>query len=396
MRLIGFFPRRSSINPDILALSDPRRDYPEIRNGAWRLLAAGAIGDILAASYSQLIVDEYQDCSIPQHGIISHAATWLPTCVLGDPMQAIFGFLGNELVHWDDQVCAYFPISGELTIPWRWRNAGTESFGEWLLDVRRNLANDRSIDLRRAPPEVTWVPLDGSDDRRRQISAGCTRAPERDGTVLIVGDSRRPGSQREFAGQIPGAVTVEAVDLRDLVDFAKSLDFQRPDALNRVINFAASVMTNVGPSDLMKRLDVLMRRTGRKEATETEQAAIHFQATPSAKAAVDLLVAIGKDAGVRAHRPAVLRACIRALNSCDGTGENSFYESAIRAREQSRLLGRPLDRRVVGSTLLLKGLEADVAVILDAGQLDAKHLYVAMTRGAKRLIICSKNPVLNG
>jgi DNA helicase-2/ATP-dependent DNA helicase PcrA len=256
--------------------------------------------------------------------------------------------------------------------------------------------NGESIDLRKAPPEVTWIHLDGSDDRRLQISAGCTRAPERDGTVLIVGDSRRPASQREFASQIPGAVTVEAVDLRDLVDFAQSLDFQRPDAFNRVIKFAASVMTNVGPSDLVKRLDVLMRGTGRKEATETEQAAMRFQAAPSPKATVDLLVAIGRDAGVRAHRPAVLRGCIRALNSCDDTEGNSFYESAIRAREQSRLLGRPLDRRVVGSTLLLKGLEADVAVILDAGELDSKHLYVAMTRGAKRLVVCSKSPVLNG
>jgi DNA helicase-2/ATP-dependent DNA helicase PcrA len=53
-----------------------------------------------------------------------------------------------------------------------------------------------------------------------------------------------------------------------------------------------------------------------------------------------------------------------------------------------------LDKRVVGSTLLLKGLEADVGVILDADELDAHHLYVAMTRGAKRLIICSRSPIL--
>jgi DNA helicase-2/ATP-dependent DNA helicase PcrA len=45
---------------------------------------------------------------------------------------------------------------------------------------------------------------------------------------------------------------------------------------------------------------------------------------------------------------------------------------------------------------LLKGLEADVAVILDAGNFNAQHLYVAMTRGAKRLVICSRSPILNG
>jgi DNA helicase-2/ATP-dependent DNA helicase PcrA len=64
-------------------------------------------------------------------------------------------------------------------------------------------------------------------------------------------------------------------------------------------------------------------------------------------------------------------------------------------REQNRLIGRPLPKRAVGSTLLLKGLEAEVAVVLDAGTLDARNLYVAITRGSKKLIVCSESPVLN-
>ena len=112
-------------------------------------------------------------------------------------------------------------------------------------------------------------------------------------------------------------------------------------------------------------------------------------------AAVDLLVEIGKGAGVNAHRPAVLRACIKALELCDGTKGVSFHEAAIRVREQNRLVGRPLPRRAVGSTLLLKGLEAEVAVILDAGALDARNLYVAMTRGSKNLTVCASSAILN-
>ena len=112
-------------------------------------------------------------------------------------------------------------------------------------------------------------------------------------------------------------------------------------------------------------------------------------------ATVELLVEIGKDAGVRTHRPAVLRAGIKALQSCDGSEGSSFYEAAMRSREQNRLLGRPLPKRAVGSTLLLKGLEADVSVILDAGDLDARNLYVAMTRGSKRLIVCSNTAILS-
>jgi DNA helicase-2/ATP-dependent DNA helicase PcrA len=79
---------------------------------------------------------------------------------------------------------------------------------------------------------------------------------------------------------------------------------------------------------------------------------------------------------------------------CDGSGELSFHEAAIRMREENRLIGRPLPKRAVGSTLLLKGLEAEVAVVLNAGGLDARNLYVAMTRGSKALTVCSQTPIL--
>lgn len=42
----------------------------------------------------------------------------------------------------------------------------------------------------------------------------------------------------------------------------------------------------------------------------------------------------------------------------------------------------------------MKGLEADVAVILHPELMDACNLYVALTRGAKRILVCSMNNVL--
>jgi|SRR5271165_2922026 len=394
IRLIGMFPIRSEIDSDILKLENPRNNYPAIRKAAAKLLKAGHVLDILAASYGRLIVDEYQDCSILQHAIVYYAAPALPVCVLGDPMQAIFGWPGNELADWDKHVCAHFPLAGELTTPWRWKNANTDRFGHWLLDVRRALIDGTAFDLRSAPPEVSWVHLDGSENRVHQLRAASTKAPDRDGTVLIIGRSTSPPSQQEFASQTPGAVTVEAVDLKDLVQFSRDLDFGRPDALARVVSFAGSVMTNVGAADLLRRVDILERGTGRREPSSVERAAIEFKAAPSPAATVELLVEISKDAGVRTHRPAVLRAGIKALQSCNESEGNSFYEAAVRCREQNRLLGRPLPKRAVGSTLLLKGLEADVSVVLDASDLDARNLYVAMTRGSKRLVVCSDTATL--
>ena len=395
MRLISMFPARSAHNADLLQLAQPRTDYPNIRVAAAKLLQAGHVNDILAASYARLIVDEYQDCSIRQHTVAAYAAETLPSCVLGDPMQAIFGFGGDDLAKWDDDVLAYFPLAGELDTPWRWINAGAEPLGRWLLDVRGKLLRGEPIDLRTAPDGVSWVELDGTEDHQRRLRAARVRPTDGQGCVLIIGDSTNPDGQRQFASQTPGAITVEAVDLRDLVAFARAFDLDAPDALERLANFAQSVMRNVGAADLVRRVQSLIRGTARNPPTDVEAIALAFARAPSHRAAVDLLVEINKEAGVSAHRPAVLRACIKALQLCGGTDGLSFHDAAVRMREQNRLVGRPLPRRAVGSTLLLKGLEAEVAVILNAGALDARNLYVAMTRGSKALTVCAPSPILN-
>jgi DNA helicase IV len=83
------------------------------------------------------------------------------------------------------------------------------------------------------------------------------------------------------------------------------------------------------------------------------------------------------------------------MQLCQRNVDLTFAEAAVRIREQNRILGRPLPKRAVGSTLLLKGLEADVTVILNASDLDARNLYVAMTRGCRRLVICSRSHILS-
>lgn len=394
MRLISTFPQRSAHDPGLLNLTNPATDYPNTRVAAAELLKAGYINDVVAASYDRLIVDEYQDCSVRQHAMVAHAAQMLPTCVLGDPLQAIFGFGVDDLAGWDD-VTKYFPVVGQLNTPWRWINAGAEPLGRWLLEVRERLLRGEAIDLRQAPAGVTWVELDGSDDYARRLAAARVRGPGRDPVVLIIGDSTNPASQRQFASQTPGAVTVEAVDLRDLVTFARRFDLKVSNALDQLASFAESVMTNVGAADYVARVRAIGVAGPGAAVSDAERTGAEFVRRPSYLTAVDVLVEISKQGGVRTHRPAVLRACIRALQLCHGTEGLSLHDAAIRMREQNRLVGRPLPRRAVGSTLLLKGLEGDIAVVLNAAALDAPNLYVAITRGSKGLVVCSPKPVLD-
>jgi hypothetical protein len=392
MRLIGTFPQRSGHPPDLLALRTPRTDYPAIRQAALGLLASGDLDDVISASYARLIVDEYQDCIQPQHQLVCQLSQRLPTCVLGDPMQAIFGFAGR-LAHWTRDTCQHFPPAGQLQTPWRWRNAGTEPFGQWLLQVRERLSQGQGIDLRAVPPEVRWVQMGHADDYQRQLEAARTPPVSRDGGVLILGQSTNPDSHGQIASQTPGASAIEGVELKTLVAFANTLALGAPNVLEVLIGFGQGVLTRTDTGDLLRRINVLRGGTARTPPTPLEALAMRFAAAPSYRAAADVLEGMKRQPNARAHRPAAFYGALKALRLADER-DILLAESALAVREEYRYAGRTLPARAVGSTLLLKGLEAEVAVILNADDLDAVNLYVAMTRGSKRLVICSRRAVL--
>lgn len=394
LRTLKTFPARSEIDVDHLDLADPRNHYPAIKRAAAALLAGTHIDDILDASYSRVIVDEYQDCGSEQHRMVCHMSTVLPAVVLGDPMQEIFSWQGTH-PSWHDDICTIFQPAGELVTPWRWIRAGAEAFGRWLLEARKILMAGDQIDLRGAPPEVEWVHLDGVDDDEKQRKACLAKSPQPRGDVLIMAAGVQRDRQREIARQTPGAVTVENVDLTDLIDFAGSIDLDQPGHLKTVLDFASAVTTNVEGTELIRRIGVLERGAGRKEATTAETAAMDYKRTGSAEDLTRLLLALENKPGARTFRPEILRTCLQALRSCGPAGQDTFLDAALRIREQSRMIGRRVPPRAVGSPLLLKGLEADVAVILNAAEFDrmrsrnTKNLYVAITRGSRKLIVCS-------
>lgn len=71
----------------------------------------------------------------------------------------------------------------------------------------------------------------------------------------------------------------------------------------------------------------------------------------------------------------------------------TFHEAAIKVREPGQVAGRIVPGRAIGGTLTLNGLEADIVVVLDAKPITLGTYMLTMTRGAKRLVICSREPV---
>ena len=83
------------------------------------------------------------------------------------------------------------------------------------------------------------------------------------------------------------------------------------------------------------------------------------------------------------------------MGSLDDLDVRSGIQAVGLGSEENRAIGRQLPKRAIGSTLLLKGLEADHVIVLNADSLDAANFYVAITRGAKSITSCSSRSCLD-
>ena len=103
------------------------------------------------------------------------------------------------------------------------------------------------------------------------------------------------------------------------------------------------------------------------------------------------------DADRRVYRYSAFNLLLEGLMVAT-QADKGLVETIAALREQRRHAGRIVPTKAVGSTLLLKGLEAHHAVILDADRpgnaMSRAHLYVALSRGARSIHVFSRSPVL--
>ncbi|WP_306015852.1 UvrD-helicase domain-containing protein [Oceanicaulis sp. MMSF_3324] len=394
LRMLHAFPMRSGIDSRHLLLKSPKYDYPAMREGVLNILRGQHLNDLLNSNYSMLIVDEYQDCSPAQHETVVLLAEQLKTVVLGDPLQAIFDFTPEGVVDWEHDVSEAFPEIGTLDRPWRWVLAGNEELGAWLLEVRRELLKGNKIDLRNSPDCVEWVQLCGdSEDRERRLRAANTRPQTKGGGSLIM--AKWPQDQSRFAREIPGATKVENTDLSDLANFAESFNPAAKGAAGSLLELATTMMTGVDRSALAARIKSISDKTNRNPPSDLELAIIDFLKSPSYGKGAGILSECSRQGGTRVFRQEMLRAAIEVLNRAEMSGGKALNELFVELRDKARIRGRAIPTKAVGSTLLFKGLEAEVSIILEPEAMEhERDLYVALTRGSKKLVVCSKTPLL--
>lgn len=396
VRIASSFSQNCHITSPV---ENSRAYYPELRNVVSHYLASGSLHDAIRASYSRLIVDEYQDCNQEQHSIVSSIAECIPTIVLGDPMQLIFNFRGSIIPDWQSQILNSFPLITTLNTPWRWLNAQNQELGEWILECRRRLLAGQNIELSHSPGSVAHIQLTQNHQQNMRLKSNAQyqiRNTYPQDSLLVIGDSINANSRHLYASQNNGIDVVEPVDLRDLVAFAGQLDLEVGDVLSSSIIVAfGSMVTGMGASTWGPRLRSIVAGTNRNVPTPTEAALVAFIHSKSPSELVRFMRAIEEDNVFRVYRRAAFTALKRAVDSVSCSDSLSYKEAMERSRENLRQRG---DSRVpniaIGSTLLLKGLEADHCLIIDTNNMNSQNLYVALSRGAKTISIASQSNIL--
>lgn len=352
---------------------------------------------VVKASYAGVYVDEYQDCSDFQHGLVCAMADFLPSRILGDPMQAIFDFDDGKPVDWDASVYPHFTCLGQLETPWRWDNAGEPELGAWLKAARRSLEQGEKIDLTNGlPASVKRAYTDPQYLLNKQYVMLCEHLGNSASVIALHGgDQVFKNKTHRLARTMAGRFSsIEEVEGKALISFVKKLDAAKTPKARflLVLDFAKDCFTAVDKTlTAGTKLGNIAKETRATKYPDLLTAANLYLITPTSKCLKAFVLLLKANPETSVYRRDLLFRFLSVLKlHIDGQGV-TLLESAHLYQREMRYTGRPIKhQKLIGTTLLVKGLEYDHAVILDADSLNSKDLYVAMTRGAKSLtIICS-------
>lgn len=360
------------------------------------LLRKQFIRHVVAATYAGVYVDEYQDCSVLQHGLVSALAEFMPCRILGDPMQAIFDFGddGAGPVDWTVSIYPTFTCLGQLETPWRWKIAGDPKLGDWLKRVRESLELGHKIDISRGLPAcVKRVHASQEFLQSKQYSSLMSLLDHQESVIALYGGDQLSKNKthllaRTMRGRFSSLEEVEGKDLHSFINKLVAAKTTQQGFL-LVVGFAKKCFTGVAR--------VLTAGTQKGQIAKKSKATKYplvllaanaYLGSPTSSHLKEFFLALKANPETSAYRRDLLYRFLNVLElHIDGRGE-TLKEAASLYQRDMRNTGRPIShRKLIATTLLVKGLEYDHVVILDADTLNAKDLYVAMTRGAKSLTV---------
>lgn len=370
------------------------RTYVE---GATLVASVAAIRRVHEVSFGYLFVDEYQDCTVDQHELVVAISAGIPrTVVLGDRLQAIFGFEADRpLADWDEHIAPTFKPKRVPQAPHRWRDHNP-SLGQWLLDIRPSLVDGATFDFAsQFIPGLLWRPCTRSTSVQA-INSATYRFSNTDESVVLL--DKWAHDVANHASRLGGSFTVmEDVGGRFMSERLAQLPTQGDPLLaSWLASLAKGCFVGLGGLDAR-----LLARLGRGLTVSH----LKRNGLGSVQAALDALVsnpnydqlqasalAIRAVPGLVLYRQEAWYDTFRAIA---GSTENasSVQVSLTVVRDRLRRGGRSGRKRLASRTLLVKGLEFDHVIIANVQNFtDPRQLYVALSRARKSVTVIGTSP----
>lgn len=383
----GAYPSSARVD-DTIQITDSRY-YSMIHSGTAKIFTHEWARKVIKRTYDYVIVDEYQDCVLDQHQIFVELNKTVPVYVLGDPLQAIFGFK-ERLVSWKN-ICFERLDDRISTYPWRWEKTNP-SLGQYLSEVRQELLpglDGNGVLLSTVPNGKGVYRISPADLHSLEFN----NVLKRYGSVLYI--AKWEGDTTAFARNTGGLFqNDEAQNLKALYFYAKQLDSD-DGAIRTKGLFSFLIECASGVTEELKtyrdrissgNYDFSLIRKHPDFGTLMLQIFNRHDYD----AILSLLQWFKAEKAFRMHRLELFmemqRSIMRARDK-QTTIDEAAQEIRMIPGNQSRYSGY---KRLSSRTLLSKGLEFD-CVIIDltkvnqsrSNRYSSTEMYVAMTRAMK-------------
>ena len=383
LRWCGAYPNTGHIRD--IPVTD-KEYYPMQYAGAFSIFQNSWARNILDRTYGCVIVDEYQDCVLDQHKIFAEINKTVPVIVLGDPLQAIFGWAG-KLVSWKDLP---FEIVEIDTYPWRWHETNP-ALGQYLNNIRPVLMP--GLDGKRVQIDIEPV-----KDCVQVVPSSCKYDLSilnyvRDyKSVLFI--AKWPTEQSAFCQSTGGIFqNDEPQGLNYLYEVAEKFDEQNGMiSAKTIMDFLENSTTKVNQELGSYKKHIANGDgdfSGLRKHKDFGQFLSAVIEDPSIENILNTLEWVKNKGDFKFYRKELFYELCRSLRY-SRENDISILESAQKIRMMPGLQRKyPGFKMLSSRTVLSKGLEFECVIIDMVKALSVTDYYVAMTRATKEIILIS-------
>ncbi len=406
VRFANGYPKTAGI----LSVDIESEDYwDEMKSGAAKVFQIRELQKLFGDQYAGVIVDEYQDCSKLQHQIIESIANELPLRILGDPMQSLLAWKGQDPIDWERQIAksGYHQLP-PLTEPQRWLQTGaSKELGQWIAVARVALQSSKTASY----DSIVQVAHVGKDEVAKEVLKriyALKKAGIAGQSVVVIHQkyrrSKKIESRPELQTQDPFATVLSGENFSVLMEIEGKLlkSWCKEFSTHSGLALALSILefSNVCCSkktDELKPIvsELALGKTPTSKAPRCSALVEFLQSCNDCfgmPEALNWLGLLGKFDGRKIHHRELLHGMSQVLRLCSNNPELGLSEAARKVRELESHRGRKSDSRIIARPVLIKGLQFDHVIVACPEEMTACEQYVAFSRAVKTLHVVSTNP----